>query len=86
MTRHINPNDEIVSASEIARWAWCPESWRLDAVGHEPENRAALNRGEKLHARNAAFEARSRSAIAVGWRLLATAVVLVAVALLARGQ
>ena len=24
---------EIVTASEIAAWAWYPESWRLQALG-----------------------------------------------------
>jgi len=31
-------SSEVVSASEIASWAWCPESWRLQALGNEPEN------------------------------------------------
>lgn len=39
---------ELVSASEIASWAWCPESWRLDALGAEPGNRDALRRGARL--------------------------------------
>jgi CRISPR-associated exonuclease Cas4 len=33
---------DVVSASEIASWAWCPESWRLTSLGAELENRAAL--------------------------------------------
>src|SRR5262249_27914316 len=68
-------NDDVVSASEIAAWAWCPESWRLSALGAEPENRAALKRGEKFHARTAAFESRSRSAISLGAWLVAVALV-----------
>lgn len=40
---------ELVSASEIASWEWCPESWRLDAVGAEPTNRADRLRGSKYH-------------------------------------
>ena len=35
--------EDVVSASEIASWAWCPESWRLNSLGQEPENRAAIN-------------------------------------------
>ena len=73
--------DEVVSASEIASWAWCPESWRLQSLGHEPENRAALTRGEEFHARTAAFEERSRSALSLGGWLLAAAVLLAALAL-----
>lgn len=68
--------DDVVSASEIAAWAWCPESWRLDALGAEPSNRAAIARGETHHASKAAFEERSRSAISVGWWLLAAAVLM----------
>src|SRR5262249_7608683 len=46
-------NDEVVSASEIASWGWCPESWRLSALGAEPENRAAMKRGEGQKSKNA---------------------------------
>ncbi len=59
--------DERASASEIASWGWCPESWRLKSLGHEPENLAALQRGEEHHMRKASFEVRSRSAISFGW-------------------
>lgn len=75
--------DDVVTASEIASWAWCPESWRLDSLGAEPGNRDELARGETHHATKAAFEERSRSAIAVGWCLLAFAVLVALVALLA---
>jgi hypothetical protein len=61
---------EIVSASEIASWAWCPESWRLNSLGVEPTNLAQIERGERHHAAKAAFEERSRSAISLGWLLL----------------
>lgn len=74
-------NDDVVSASEIASWAWCPESWRLESLGLEPENRAALARGERLHVRTAAFEERSRSAVTLGWWLLAAALLVAALAL-----
>lgn len=80
-------DDDVVSASEIASWAWCPESWRLAALGHEPEDRAALARGEEHHARKAAFEGRSRSAISLGRWLLAASLLLAALALiLVRGR
>ncbi len=75
--------DNVVSASDIASWAWCPESWRLEALGHEPENQRALKRGEKHHTRTAAFELRSRSAISLGWCLLCFAFLVALVALLA---
>lgn len=66
-------SDDVVSASEIASWSWCPESWRLESLGAEPSNRAELARGETHHASKAAFEERSRSAITLGWWLLALA-------------
>lgn len=76
----MNRTDDVVSASEIAAWAWCPESWRLDALGHEPENRAALKRGERRHAQTALFERWSVVAIKLGTWLLAAALLLAALA------
>ncbi len=75
-------SDDVVSASEIASWAWCPESWRLQSLGAEPSNRAEMARGETHHASKAAFEERSRSAVSVGWCLLAFAVLVALLALL----
>ena len=57
----MNRVDDVVSASEIAQWAFCPESWRLSSVGHEPENRAAIEKGQRHHANFASFEEISRS-------------------------
>lgn len=71
----------MVSASEIASWAWCPESWRLDSLGAEPSHRVELARGETHHASKAAFEERSRSAIWLGWYLLVFAALVGLVAL-----
>ena len=76
-------SDDVVSASEIASWAWCPESWRLESLGAEPANRAELTRGETHHAKKAAFEERSRSAISLGWCLLLFAALVGLVALAA---
>lgn len=73
--------DDIVSASEIASWNWCPESWRLDFLGAEPSNRAEMARGEKHHARKAVFEERSRSAISLGCCLLLFAALIALLAL-----
>jgi hypothetical protein len=78
----MNRNNDVVSASEIAAWAWCPESWRLNALGLEPGNRAALKRGERRHARIAAFEGWSRWAMRVGCWILATALLVAALAFL----
>jgi len=79
----VKRRDDVVTASEIAAWAWCPESWRLDSLGAEPANRAAMVQGETHHATKAAFEERSRSAISVGWCLLVSAGLVALVALMA---
>jgi hypothetical protein len=71
---------EVVSASEIAAYAWCPESWRLNALGHEPSNRAALAEGEIAHERYATVEERSRSASSLGrWLIFLAACLFLAV-------
>lgn len=62
--------DDLVSASEIASWAWCPESWRLSTLGWEPSNRDDMARGERRHSFLAFFESWSRSVVRLGWLLL----------------
>ena len=81
------PDPDIVTASEIASWAWCPESWRLNATGEKPVNQAALAKGEATHAKTAVFEERSRSALSFGWWLILVALALLAglVLLMVRG-
>jgi hypothetical protein len=71
---------ELVSASEIASWAWCPESWRLDALGNEPGNRTAMKRGEKRHVLTALFGRGSVLGIPLGIGLVVAASALVAFA------
>lgn len=69
------PRRDLVSASEIASWEWCPESWRLEAVGAEPTNRADRIRGKKHHARTTWIEVWSRRAKWAGLILLVTALI-----------
>ena len=73
---------EIVSASELASWAWCPEAMRPEALGTEPGNRAAIERGVRHHAKKANFEVISGSAIFVGRICLGAAGLLAVVAVL----
>jgi hypothetical protein len=69
----------MVSASEIAAFAYCPEQFRLQyGLGLEPENQAALDAGNRHHARKAVAEWIAGVAITLG-RILAA---LAAVALL----
>lgn len=70
---------DVVSASEIAAWAWCPESWRLDALGAEPSNQAALARGRAFHSWTTFVEVWSRRAAWAGVLLVAAAVLVVGV-------
>lgn len=71
--------DDLISASEIAAFAYCPEEYRLQyGLGLEPENQAALDAGTQHHARKAVAEWIAGVAITLG-RILAA---LAAVALL----
>jgi hypothetical protein len=69
---------DVVSASDIASWVWCPEAWRLQSLGNEPENVAALEAGERRHAETATFEVQSGRAQTLGRWLIAAAVLLLA--------
>jgi hypothetical protein len=63
--------DDLISASEIAAWAYCPESWRLEyGLGLEPGNQRALASGNQHHARKAVAERVAGGSIMLG-RLLA---------------
>jgi hypothetical protein len=67
----------LISAQEIACWAYCPEQWRLQyGLGLEPENGAALDAGNRHHARKAVAERVAGGAITTG-RVLAVVAVLV---------
>jgi hypothetical protein len=63
-------HSDVVSASEIGAWAFCPESWRLQSLGNPSQNTAALERGEAFHAKSATVETSSRLAIRVSWLLV----------------
>ena len=68
---------ELVTASEIAAFVYCPEAWRLqDGLGLEPGNRAALDTGDRHHARKAVAERIADGSIGVGRGLIVVALVL----------
>ncbi|QEG27800.1 hypothetical protein GobsT_25640 [Gemmata obscuriglobus] len=77
--------NDFVSASEIASWAWCPESWRLETLGDEPGNQSAIASGRALHADRSAFEVTSRRAAARAVWLLAIALIVAALFYLVLG-
>jgi hypothetical protein len=58
---------EIVTASEIACYAYCPEQWRLHyGLGLDPANRAALAAGNRRHWWKAISERIAGSFIGLG--------------------
>ena len=64
---------EMVSASEIASYCFCPEAWRLGSeLGLRPNNERELTRGEKSHAKIAVVEANDANRL-VGWSCVARA-------------
>jgi hypothetical protein len=70
--------DGLVTASEIACYAYCPEQWRLQyGLGLKAENQAAMAAGITHHQGKARAER-----LAGGWLALGRLLVIVAVALL----
>jgi len=65
-------NSEIVTASEIAEYVFCPEAWRLARLGHASSNQTEREAGTVHHARKATAEVVAGSSIALGrWLILA---------------
>ncbi len=63
---------DVVSASEIGSWAWCPEAWRLgQGLGLRPRNEEQLAQGERIHVRTATVERHTGAALRVGLVLFA---------------
>jgi hypothetical protein len=57
----------MVTAQEIACFDYCPEQWRLQyGLGLEPENRAALDAGNRHHARKALAERVAGGSLGLG--------------------
>jgi hypothetical protein len=66
---------ETVTASEIANWVYCPESWRLLATGAPSVNQTSRDSGTAHHTQNAAAEVIAGGSIAIGWWLIITALI-----------
>jgi hypothetical protein len=62
--------DAPVSASEIAAFVYCQESWRLAELGLEPGNQAALDAGTRHHGRKAVVERVAGVSIGLGQKLV----------------
>jgi hypothetical protein len=69
-------SDDLVTATEIAAFVYCPEAWRLEhGMGLEPENREAWAAGDRHHARKAVVERIAGGSITLGRFLAVLAVV-----------
>ena len=74
-------SSELVTASEIAAFVYCQESWRLAELGLEPGNREALDAGDRHHAKKTLAERIAGALLDMG-RMLVFAAVLVLIAVL----
>jgi hypothetical protein len=75
--RHHLP--ETVTASEIADYVYCPEAWRLAAVGAPSANQPEREAGTTHHARKAAAEVTAGRSIAIGRILIVVALLALAI-------
>ena len=65
--RRKNNATELVTATEIAAFVYCPEAWRLQyGLELKPGNQAALDAGGRHHARKAVAEWLAGGSIALG--------------------
>ncbi len=70
----MNQDSDYVTASEIAAFQYCPESWRLGHVLKKPAgNTDALQKGTMQHARWQVTERRSHRALTCSLLLAALA-------------
>jgi hypothetical protein len=73
---------ETVTASEIAEWAFCAESWRSAALGHESATRPNCEAGTAHHEHKATAERVAGGFIAIGRILIVVALLAMLAALL----
>jgi hypothetical protein len=77
--------EELITASEIASFAYCPEQWRLEnGLGLAAENRAARDAGTRHHARKAAAERLAGWSIRLGLAFLVAAALLLVLGVISR--
>ena len=77
--RHSPKPESILSASEVASWAYCPEAWRLEyGLKLTPGNARERASGERYHVVKAHAERAASGSIALGRVLLALAALLAA--------
>jgi hypothetical protein len=77
--------EDLITASEIASFVYCPEAWRLEhGMGREPENRAAIDAGTRHHSRRAAAERVAGGAIRLGQMIVVAALLLLVLWVISR--
>lgn len=68
-------DDRLISATEIASWAYCPEQWRLrHGLGYPSGNHKQLAAGVRHHAEKAAAEMLAGHSLRWGRLLMTLAV------------
>jgi hypothetical protein len=82
MRRARRHSSDLITAQEIACWAYCPEQWRLQ-YGQRlpPANQAAMDAGTRHHEQKAVVEQVAGGSIALGRLLAILAVVVLLVVL-----
>lgn len=69
----------LISAEEMACFAYCPEQWRLRyGLGLPPANRVVLDAGTRHHERKAVAERIAGGSISLGKALVLAAALLLA--------
>ena len=77
--------EDLIAASEIASFVYCPEAWRLEyGLGLPAENRAAMDAGTRHHARKAVAERLAGWSIGLGRLAVLAALVLLLLWVLTR--
>jgi hypothetical protein len=77
--------DDLIAASEIASYAFCPEAWRLQhGLGLPAGNQAEMDAGVRHHARKAVAERAAGGAIGLGKLMLAVGLALLVLWVLMR--
>jgi hypothetical protein len=70
---------EVISAEEIACYAYCPEQWRLQhGLGLTPVNQEILNAGVRHHTRKAVAERVAGASMLLGQFLVIIAILALA--------
>jgi hypothetical protein len=76
--------NDVVTATDIADWVFCPESLRLRLIGHSSANQAVQRAGISHHVQKATAERVAGGSIALGRILIIIALLALLVAILCR--